>query len=67
MCQIERRIFKEKVSALGSTASESQGVALAEWVVDHLCKDDWMGAAEYGINIPGFYTEISMRCGECGI
>jgi hypothetical protein len=61
------RIFKEKVSALGSDATESQGAILAQWIIDNLDQEYWMGAAEYASDIPGVYTEISMRCGECGI
>lgn len=59
--------FQARVEALGEDASEEQGKRLAQWVVENYGRDFWYWAAQQAVLVPGCYTELTMRCGECGI
>lgn len=56
--------LQNRVEALGDNASEEQKEALVNWIIDNVPMYEWMSAAEECINIPGMYTEFSMRSSE---
>lgn len=55
-----------RIDALGESATPAQAEALISWVVENVAPCEWMSVAESAILVPGVYTELSMRCGECG-
>lgn len=56
--------LQNRVEALGDNASEEQKEALVNWIIQNVPQAYWMSAAEECINIPGMYTEFSMRSSE---
>ena len=56
-----------RIDSLGDDATVKQGRDLVEWIIREIPRDYWDWAATEAIGIPGVYTDISMRLGECGV
>jgi len=58
------QLLEARIDAIGENASDEQADALVSWIVEHVPRDYWESAALSAIDVPGVYTEISMRLGE---
>jgi hypothetical protein len=53
-----------RVEALGVNPSEEQKGALINWIIENVPQYHWLDAACVCHEIPGMYTEFSMRSSE---
>lgn len=53
-----------RVEALGVNPSEEQKELLTNWIMENVPMFEWMTAADVCYEIPGIYTEFSMRSAE---
>ena len=56
------------LDVLSGSATEEQQENLVAWIVDNVGKVYWSGIADELVmhGLENAYTDLTMRCGECG-